>query len=259
MLSEAIPANTVYSLLSYLDPSSVSAVAQTITLSFVGDPLIRWLRPSAAPWSTQQHETNKWQYRRVQQAILEGIVLRSTSPLQLAEGFPTRSQQKDPPTSIGEINGGNNGSGAGTVALLFPPKNRQTWTWKKITLAVKLWFLSWLDPVSDNGADEKRVEILLDAHDTALKRIATRYNIQDPWYLEVVAVHPSLQGRGLGKIMMERILDYVGHRPIVLECTAERNVGFYSTLGFEVIEEVELADSGGAVSCWFMLRRSSSR
>ena len=87
--------------------------------------------------------------------------------------------------------------------------------------------------------------------------ITTRYNIQDPWYLEVVAVHPFLQGRGLGKVMMERILDYVGHAPIVLECTAERNVGFYTTFGFEVVEKVELADSGGSVSCWFMLRRAT--
>lgn len=148
-------ASTVYSLLPYLDPSSISAVAQTITLSFVGDPLIRWLRPSAAPLSTQQHETTKWQYRRVQQAILEGIVLRSTPVTQLAQEFPTRSQQKDPLTSIIEINDGKEGPEAGTVALLFPPKNRQTWTLSKMVLAVKLWFLSWFDRVSDHGADEK--------------------------------------------------------------------------------------------------------
>ncbi|KAB8264782.1 putative GNAT family N-acetyltransferase [Aspergillus pseudonomiae] len=258
MVSETILANIVYLLLSHLDPPSVSAVAQTITLSFVGDPLIRWLRPSAAPWSTQEHETNKWQYRRVQQAILEGIVLRSTSAPQLAQEFPACSQQKGLPASLGEINSGHDGPDAGTVALLFPPKNQQTWKWNKIALAVKLWFLSWLDPVSDNGADEKRVDILLDAHDTALKRITTRYNIPDPWYLEVVAVHPTLQGRGLGKIMMERVLDYVGHTPIVLECTAEQNLGFYTTLGFEVVEKVELADNGGAVSCWFMLRRANA-
>ncbi|PIG89344.1 GNAT family N-acetyltransferase [Aspergillus arachidicola] len=240
------------------DPSSISAVAQTITLSFVGDPLIRWLRPSAAPWSTQQHETTKWQYRRVQQAILEGIVLRSTPATQLAQEFPTRSQQ-DPLTSVTEINDDKEWPGAGAVALLFPPKSRQTWTLNKMVLAVKLWFLSWFDRVSDNGADEKRVEILLDAHDRALKMITTRYNVKDPWYLEVVAVHPSLQGRGLGKVMMERILDYVGHAPVVLECTAERNVGFYTTLGFQVIEKVELADSGEAVSCWFMLRRATQK
>lgn len=89
--------------------------------------------------------------------------------------------------------------------------------------------------------------------------ITTRYNVKDPWYLEVVAVHPSLQGRGLGKVMMERILDYVGHAPVVLGCTAERNVGFYTTLGFEVTEKVELADSGEAASCWFMLRRATRK
>ncbi|KAE8157539.1 hypothetical protein BDV40DRAFT_292559 [Aspergillus tamarii] len=187
----------------------------------------------------------------------EGIVLRSTPATQLAQDIPTGGQQKNIPASICGMNDRDEGPAAGTVAFLFPPKSRQRWTVGKLVLAVKLWFLSWLDPVSDNGADEKRVEILLRAHDTALKMITTRYNIQDPWYLEVVAVHPSLQGRGLGKVMMERILDYVGHAPIVLECTAERNVGFYTTFGFEVVEKVELADSGGAVSCWFMLRRAT--
>ena len=148
-------ANTVYSQLSYLDPLSISAVAQTITISFVGDPLIRWLRPRAAPWSTQQHETNKWQYRRVQQALLEGIVLRSTPATQLAQDIPTGGQQKNIPASICGMNDRDEGPAAGTVAFLFPPKSRQRWTLGKLVLAVKLWFLSWLDPVSDNGADEK--------------------------------------------------------------------------------------------------------
>ncbi|KAE8382453.1 putative GNAT family N-acetyltransferase [Aspergillus bertholletiae] len=238
------------------DPSSVSAVAHTITLSFVSDPLIRWLRPNAAPWSSEQSSTRKWQYRRVQQAILEGVVLRSRPASQLAQELAVSRQRLGLPTSTREIDDRNGGSEAGAVALLFPPKRRETWALSRMVLAAKLWLLSWFDPVSDNGADEKRVGALLKAHDTMLKMITTRYNIERPWYLEVVAVHPALQGQGLGKVMMQCILDHVGNAPVFLECTAEQNVGFYATLGFEVVEKVQLAEGGGTVSCWFMLRRA---
>lgn len=94
-------------------------------------------------------------------------------------------------------------------------------------------------------------------HDQAIARIKKLHQLRDVWYLEVVAVHPSLQGRRLGKKAMTSVLDYINHAPIVLECTSESNLPFYRKLGFEVVEEVELMESGEAVRLWFMLRHAS--
>ncbi|KAB8230401.1 GNAT family N-acetyltransferase [Aspergillus alliaceus] len=232
----------MFSQLPYLHPPYVSAVAQTISLSFAQDPLIRWLRPKAPLWSPSQSDINNWQYRRIQRAVLEGVVLRSSSAAELAQQFPPRGQQEHLPD-----------------CLAIPPRSQQRWTLPRISLALRLWFLDLRDPVNDNGADEKRVEMLLDTHDRSMDMINDRYHVKDLWYLEVIAVHPSLQGRGLGKIAMNGILEYVDHQSIVLECTAEQNVGFYAALGFEVIEKVNLADGGEAVDCWVMLRKAAQK
>jgi ribosomal protein S18 acetylase RimI-like enzyme len=89
----------------------------------------------------------------------------------------------------------------------------------------------------------KRVEQLMQAHDATLRRISSQHaNI---WYLEVVAVHPSLQGRGMGGAAMRSVFEHVGGDPIVLECTERSNVRFYEKLGFECVEEVVLIDSSG--------------
>ncbi|KAF7592549.1 hypothetical protein BBP40_012773 [Aspergillus hancockii] len=187
-------------------------------------------------------------------AILEGIVLKSTSAAELALEFPLKGQRAKPSESTLKLTNKDEIE-SGTVALIFPPKRAQSWTLKRILLAAKLWALDWLDPVTDLGANEKRVSMLFDAHDKAIDAIKSRYTIDDLWYLEVVAVHPSLQGRGLGRVTMNSISGYIGHHPIVLECTAKQNVGFYESLGFEVVEELDLVD-GDAVKCWIMLRQS---
>lgn len=39
----------------------------------------------------------------------------------------------------------------------------------------------------------------MDAHERVVTNVKDTYRISDLWYLEVIAVHPYLQGRGLGK------------------------------------------------------------
>jgi ribosomal protein S18 acetylase RimI-like enzyme len=93
-----------------------------------------------------------------------------------------------------------------------------------------------------------------------MKKLRSRYEDTRLWYLEVVAVHPSLQSRGLGGSVMRWIIEYTQNQPIVLECTRESNVPFYERYGFKVVEEVELTDepqpqeSGGTVKYWVMVR-----
>lgn len=95
-------------------------------------------------------------------------------------------------------------------------------------------------------------------HDEALQRIKDGYKLRRMWYLEIVALHPSLQNRGLGRRVMESVVEFVGDEPIALECTAEENVRFYEKLGFATSEVAELSDEKGSVRLWFMVRLPAS-
>lgn len=102
----------------------------------------------------------------------------------------------------------------------------------------------------------KRVEQLMQAHDATMRRLSSQRT--HLWYLEVVAVHPSLQGCGLGGEAMRCVLEQVKGDPVVLECTERSNVRFYEKLGFECVEEVVLVDpsasDGDRCRMWVMLR-----
>lgn len=74
------------------------------------------------------------------------------------------------------------------------------------------------------------------------------------WYLEVIAVHPCLQSRGIGGGVMMCILEHVGDQPIYLECTRQENIGFYESFGFQVVGEVELQDEEQNLKFWAMIR-----
>jgi GNAT superfamily N-acetyltransferase len=79
----------------------------------------------------------------------------------------------------------------------------------------------------------------------------------------MIAVHPSLQGKGIGKLAMKAIFDYVDQAPILIECSSEKNLPFYKSLNFTTLEEVEMVDAPpfdgdtGRVKQWLMIRESS--
>ncbi|KAL6230958.1 hypothetical protein BDW75DRAFT_234007 [Aspergillus navahoensis] len=251
------------------EPRSIRAVANTLTTSFAHDPLITWLRPRVPPWTTIQTETFKWQYRRVQRAVAEGIILKSGPTAQIDGLFPARtaeSSDTEPKVqgsvvdkSRSENEDRAEDEDAGVVVLLFPPLKRQKWTLERLLLLCKLRVLDTFRPVHEKGTKQQRLEMMMNSHDTVIDRIKKLDRLHDLWYLEVVAVHPALQGRSLGKKAMASVLDYVNHDPIVLECTSESNIPFYQKLGFKVVEEVELIEDGEAVRLWFMLRQASGK
>lgn len=98
------------------------------------------------------------------------------------------------------------------------------------------------------------------AHEASVKLLKSKYHLKKLWYLEILAVHPLLQSRGLGGNVLRWILEYIGNAPIFLECARRENIGFYESHGFEVVEKVELADdeifgTGERVYYWVMVRR----
>lgn len=93
----------------------------------------------------------------------------------------------------------------------------------------------------------------MSAHNAAADRLSEH---KDLWYLEVIAVHPHLQARGLGGLVMKYVLEQVGSQPVYLECTSKDNIGFYERCGFRVVEKVVLKDDGAETIYWVMLREA---
>ncbi|GLA13326.1 hypothetical protein AnigIFM62618_010314 [Aspergillus niger] len=244
--------------------NSICAVANTITTSFAQDPLITWLRPRVPPWTKDNTETFKWQYRRVQRAVAGGIVLQSGPSYQIGRLLPPRPSEScrveaDVKGSVVEESRSEDGGeemDAGVVALLFPPRGAQEWSFSRFMLECKLLFLDTFCARRESGTNIQRLEIMMNSHEKTISRVKKLHQLCDVWYLEVVAVHPSLQGRSLGKKAMTWVLEYINNAPVLLECTSESNISFYQKLGFEVVEEVELMESGEAVKLWFMLRQA---
>lgn len=63
------------------------------------------------------------------------------------------------------------------------------------------------------------------------------------WHLGPLAVHPELQGRGIGKGLLGSFLAMVDEQrlPVYLETDVDRNVALYEQFGFKVIAQEEIA------------------
>lgn len=152
-------------LLISIDSDSISSVARTINLAFSPDPLIQWLRPGAIPWSHQTPEICRWQYRRVQRVMLDGLAFQSLPVNQMAQAFPEKPIVSKPcfeATSY-QISEGT-GSDSGAVVFLFPPKQQWKWTLRRLLLSCKLWILDKISPVPDTSSPE----MVLDPNVTSL-------------------------------------------------------------------------------------------
>jgi ribosomal protein S18 acetylase RimI-like enzyme len=75
------------------------------------------------------------------------------------------------------------------------------------------------------------------------------------WYLAVLGVGPSRQGRGFGSHLMQPVLERCDSEgvPAYLETDTERNVQLYERHGFEVTKEFPLP--GGGPPIWLMWRK----
>jgi GNAT superfamily N-acetyltransferase len=78
------------------------------------------------------------------------------------------------------------------------------------------------------------------------------------WYLLLLAVDPSCQGRGLGAALLRDIASRVdaGGQPCYLETTRPGNVALYEKHGYSVLREDRLP---GGLPFWAMLRRPAGR
>lgn len=78
---------------------------------------------------------------------------------------------------------------------------------------------------------------------------------KDPhWYLAVLGVDPSYQGRGIGVKLLEPVLDRLDReeRSAYLETSKERNIAWYGRQGFALTQTLEIRP--GAPPIWTMWR-----
>ena len=75
------------------------------------------------------------------------------------------------------------------------------------------------------------------------------------WYLTYIATHPRHQGTGIGGALLAPMLATADDQrcPVFLECSNERNIGFYREHGFEIVASVTLP---GGPTIWPMLREA---
>ncbi|KAM5377486.1 hypothetical protein ACJZ2D_004855 [Fusarium nematophilum] len=215
-----------------LDFKSISAAAKTLSLSFACDPLIRWLNrnPNGPGWETLLPTLQQWQQARIREYSIRGIGMEA-------------------------VTAGENPANVG-VCFLFPPRSQHRWLnplWWPTYLRV-LWDEYWVRP-SEPFANEKRIGIMMDTHYEFAQKIKSRYPPNSLYYLEIAAVRPDTQGMGVGGTIMKWVVRRIGSSPCFLECTNEKNVGFYEKYGFKVVDQKELSDEADPSQCWTCKRR----
>ena len=86
--------------------------------------------------------------------------------------------------------------------------------------------------------------LLADLHEV-FERMAAFHPQEPHWYLPMIGIDPTHQGRGLGSALLTRALAVCDRErmPAYLEATSERSRDLYTRHGFELLAAVQHADS----------------
>ena len=123
----------------------------------------------------------------------------------------------------------------------------------------------WLPPGSTEVTEDRAASAGLDRvaetiGEVAADRFFSALGFLDPfhaadvpephWYTMVVGVDPSAQGLGLGRALLQPVLDRarVSGHPCYLETAQPENVPFYQHLGFRVLRDV--VDPTSSLRLW---------
>ena len=132
----------------------------------------------------------------------------------------------------------------GEAATLWRGQGRvQVSRWEMLARALPMW-----RAFGTNIGRAMRVADAIDAHMPA-----------GPfWYLHIAGCDPAQQGKSFGRAAVAAGLRRAaGRLPAYLETATERNLPFYSALGFQVTGEWRVP--GGGPRFWSMLREADRR
>ena len=74
-----------------------------------------------------------------------------------------------------------------------------------------------------------------------------KQDVPEPhWYTMVIGVDPAFQGQGLGRALLQPVIDKakVERVPVYLETAQPSNVSFYKKIGFDLLRELKEPTSG---------------
>jgi ribosomal protein S18 acetylase RimI-like enzyme len=89
---------------------------------------------------------------------------------------------------------------------------------------------------------------------TIEKRLNAAHPRAPHHYLFAISVHPDHQGKGVGGTLMRAALAEIDRKPMpaYLENSKERNIPFYQSFGFRILEEI--IPGKGCPPMWLMWR-----
>lgn len=123
----------------------------------------------------------------------------------------------------------------------------------------------WLRQVGVNlrhgrgGLDLRRYRIWKAAQAEAQTALWT--DARGYYFCNIVTVLPEAQGRGVGRLLFERVTalaDREGRKCYLESSRAEPNMAIYQRMGFRLAREMVLDDRGDAITLYCMMREPSS-
>lgn len=93
----------------------------------------------------------------------------------------------------------------------------------------------------ERGIDPKRLQVVF----TMLEKMEGYHPTEPHWYLPLIGVEPTKQGRGYGSALLRHALEHIDRerRIAYLESTNPANVPLYQRHGFEVVGTIQVGDS----------------
>ncbi len=88
------------------------------------------------------------------------------------------------------------------------------------------------------------------------QKVWNRLHIKEPhWYLYIIGVRADKQGQGYGAMLLKQVLEWAkgDTLPVYLETQTEKNLPFYGSFGFEILERVDLP--GGGPPTWGLIKK----
>jgi GNAT superfamily N-acetyltransferase len=84
--------------------------------------------------------------------------------------------------------------------------------------------------IQETVAADRRAEVI-----ALFAKIRARHLAGPHWYLPLIGIDPRHQGRGLGSILLQKMLTTIdgSGTPVCLEATNPRNIPFYERHGFQ--------------------------